>query len=317
MKPPRAADLTHRVDRLQESDLLLMALREGIGLDWPGRPLALDGVEVAPYKTLYSTLASVVSEDPRRTWMVLEWEPSPTIRRTLGLPRKPGDIDILVGKLTDNEDVDLRGPILALEAGVSKLANVVCLDGELGDERKDEQANGLLTMPFEYVAVLGIVPEKTGIRAFTPWGTARTGHEPMISHESFLPELQRFPAPLGLVGTTVSAVPGVDPGRMNFGAPSGWLRKPERRTCDPQPWASLRADLAASLLNGHAQLYQDGGPYLIVRCREKGCTTWVMAPQQVPLAETLRPPCCDHARPEDGPEPKMRRSMASAIPVAC
>jgi len=305
--------LTHRADQLPEDDQILLALREPADADSPEEPLVHEGVQLEPYRSFFSVLTTIVAGGAG-AWVMVGYAPPDKLRRKCQLPSKPGDLDLLVGKLTNDGSVDLDSPILAVEVGRVLLRRGDAEEAPLGDERKDKQASDLIAWPFEYVAVAGIIPEQTN--GVNP---PRWLHAPTIAPESLLPELQRFPPPLGLLAHAQTAIPGEDPAKTGTGVTAAWLRKPSLRGLEhDERWRLLRSGLKEELEAGVAFRWNGVAGYLILRCRDSRCKRWVMVPQDVPITDTLRPPCAEHSESDPalgGQGAALLKQMATPIPV--
>jgi hypothetical protein len=294
--------LTARVDCHDEDVQVLLALREPVDMDGPS--LEHEGVAYAGYESFYSCLVRPLATASRLTWVMVGFEPDAAVRRRVGLPTLPGDLDLLAGHLSHEGEV-VVDELLAVEAGVARLAHGTRPERALGDGRKLRQANGLLQWPIEWAAVCGIVAEQTTDaelpgRLSTQDGAARRGHEATISPESFRSELDVFLEPLGLLGTTHTTLPGTDPAITNIGGLRGWLRMPTRRPQehDRAKWLGFRQHLAEVLTQrGESSLPPDGGPALILKCRGFiECRMWVMVSQLVLGTRGLLPACAMHMR---------------------
>ena len=293
MSPPRppTKNLTRRIDLLAEDEQILLALRVPHDLDWLGEALIYEGESIEPYRTFFSTLVSPLAEDPKRTWVMAFFEPSARVRKSIGLPVRPGDIDIVAGTLTADGRIDLDAPLLGVEVGVARLRPGTSEDCGLGDDRKDDQAEQLSRWPFEFVAVVGIIPEQTSdLDLPSSW------HKPTISPNSLAPELDRFVPPLGLLSYTHTASPGSDPSRTGIGLGAAWLRPPVRRSAECfTTWRPLRYELQRVLELGVAFQWEGLDAQLVLPCGEPGCGRYVMFSQSVPLFETSLPLCDAHA----------------------
>jgi len=266
--------VSHNLDAQEhEREVVLMALR------WPS--------DSAPF---YAKLVEPMAVPPQRTWVMVEYEPPAKTRRSMGLPRKPGDFDILAGRLTASDEIDLDAPIMAVEVKQLKLDKEDRPEAWL-DERSVSQAEALLEWPFEFAALFILIPEKTRGRG---WLAAA----PTIDPLSILPELDAFRSPglrdLGMLAHTIKTVPGLDPARSAADLAPRWLRAPTFRTPSHAPASAVRRDLADKLGGGDAFLLNGGGPYLILPCWS--CDRYVMTDQSTPICGSkLLPPCAKHA----------------------